>query len=85
MSFRVLLTENAERDLHEIDDYITSTDSPEAAERELAPRIGEICHHIGFALLTNHGVSSVRFSVGPSPTQWRDRAGFSPASEMCRS
>ena len=30
----------------------------EAAERELAPRVGEICHHIGFALLTNHGVSS---------------------------
>ena len=30
----------------------------EAAECELAPRVGEICHHIGFALLTNHGVSS---------------------------
>jgi toxin ParE1/3/4 len=32
MTFRVLLTEDAERDLREIDDYITSTDSPEAAD-----------------------------------------------------
>ena len=36
MTFRVLLTEDIEWDLREIDDYITSTDSPEAADQVLA-------------------------------------------------
>jgi len=31
--------------------------STEGTERELAERVGDICHHVGFALLTNHGVT----------------------------
>jgi len=35
MSFKVILSRNAERDMEEIDDYVTVHDSPENAERVL--------------------------------------------------